>query len=104
MQFIKKLIQFFKSWRYLDLNENSSTVLMGYQGEDLLKYFDIEKENFDTSVKFITKDTIAKTIVAIDEYRNEGLTIFEASIRTKKYLKLIYKNEFANYAAPKAWQ
>ena len=46
MQFIKKLIQFFKSWRYLDLNENSSTVLMGYQGEDLLKYFDIEKENF----------------------------------------------------------
>ena len=46
MQFIKKLIQFFKSWRYLDLNENSSTVLMGYQGEDLLKYFDIKKENF----------------------------------------------------------
>ncbi|GAF87087.1 unnamed protein product, partial [marine sediment metagenome] len=29
-------------------------------------FTDIEKENFDTSVKFITKDTIAKTIVAID--------------------------------------
>ena len=67
-------------------------------------FTDIEKENFDTSVKFFSKDSIAKTIVAIDEYRNEGLTIFEASIRTKKYLKLIYKNEFANYAAPKAWQ
>ena len=45
MQFNKKLIQFFKSWRYLDFNAKNSTILMGYQGEDLLKYFDLDAEN-----------------------------------------------------------
>ncbi len=46
MQFNKKLIQFFKSWRYLDFNAKNSTILMGYQGEDLLKYFDLDAENY----------------------------------------------------------
>ena len=46
MKFYKKIKRFLNSWKYLDLNINSSTLLMGYQGEDLLKFFDIESENF----------------------------------------------------------
>ena len=46
MGFYKKIKRFLSSWEYLDLNINSSTLLMGYQGKDLIKFFDIQSENF----------------------------------------------------------
>ena len=46
MGFYKKIKRFLRSWEYLDLNINSSTLLMGYQGKDLIKFFDIQSENF----------------------------------------------------------
>ena len=65
---------------------------------------DVRTQDFETSVKFVTKETIAKTIVTIDEFRNEGFNIFESVKKTKEYLKLIYKNEIAVQAAPMKWQ
>jgi len=65
---------------------------------------DVKSEDFETSVKFVTKETIAKTIVTIDEFRKEGFNICQSVQKTKEYLKLIYKNEIADLAAPLRWQ
>ena len=50
MNFLHKLKNFFYSWNYCDSKVAASTLLMGYQGKDLLKYFIIDKDNYICSI------------------------------------------------------
>ena len=42
---VKKFYSFIKSWHYMDLNYKNESLLIGYQGQDILNFF--EKKNLE---------------------------------------------------------
>ena len=74
---MKKIINFFKSWEYFDLKPKNDAALVGYQGEDLLSYFNSKNINLNITEK------ISKELISLPIY--PGLSLQNQ----KKVLKLI---------------